>query len=224
MLPYVPDESHNPYASDEPPPAESERVVPEAASPMYFSSLSDNALADTLAESPPVNEADRVYASPSSGTFAPAGAGVPATPLSPPSLRSNKRHALFWFAMGSLSMLLLGTILSASGYFLYSYLNRSTPMKTLDAFCEALQREDYENAYDHFSRRYQDTLTEADFASVLSMDKIVGCSHGAADDVKTVISTNLKLVHNSQGVNDDIVTLTKDANNNWKINDLRNAQ
>lgn len=217
-------ESDNPYTSaipemsQETPPVASEQVVPEPAASVPPLTLPEASPTDPSLATAPVSTGDpnAPYQAPLPGTE--AAPGSPTQPLS-----VSKHRPAFWFSMGSLVTLLLVGILSTSTYFLYSYINRSTPVKTLDAFCEALQREEYENAYDHFSRHFQNMLTEADFETLLSQDKIVGCTHGSADDSKSVASTNLKLVHNSQGVNNDIVTLTKDGNNTWKINDLRDA-
>ena len=137
----------------------------------------------------------------------------------PPTPR--KRLPRLWILLGSLVVLLL--LSSAVTFAVVSYINRSTPTKTLDAFCTALQHEDYPTAYNQFSKQLQSKLDETVFASVLSQDKVVSCTHGAAAESGTSSTTNLKLVHTSQGINNDMVTLTKQANNEWKINDLQRA-
>ena len=122
-----------------------------------------------------------------------------------------------WIIMGILVALLL---LSIPTFFLVRYIARSTPDKTLDAFCHALQQEDYQSAYAQFSTRLQRTISEAAFATIFSRDKVNVCTHGTSDDVGNSVTNNMKLVHASKGVNNDIVTLTKDSSDNWKIDDI----
>ena len=122
-----------------------------------------------------------------------------------------------WIIVGMLVVLLLVSIPS---FFIVSYITRSTPDKTLDAFCNALQQEDYQSAYAQFSTRLQRTISEAAFAAVFSRDKVSACTHGTSDDTGNSVTNNMKLVHASKGVNNDIVTLTKDSNENWKIDDI----
>ncbi len=137
----------------------------------------------------------------------------------PPTPR--KPRSRLWILLGSVVALLL--VSSAVSFAVVSYINRSTPTKTLDAFCTALQHEDYSTAYNQFSKQLQSKLDETVFADVLSQDKVVSCTHGAAAESGTSSTTNLKLVHTSQGINNDMVTLTKQADNVWKINDLQRA-
>ncbi len=114
-------------------------------------------------------------------------------------------------------------VLAAGAYGVMAYINRSTPMKTLDAFCKDLQNGQYQQAYDQFSPKLQAQFTEADFAQLLSQDKVDTCKHGTANDSGTSATTSLQLIHHSKGVNNDRVTLRKDNQNNWKIDDLQQA-
>jgi hypothetical protein len=141
---------------------------------------------------------------------------IPAIPPIP-----RKRLPRLWILLGGVVVLLL--LSSAVTFAVVSYINRSTPTKTLDAFCNALQREDYPTAYGQFSKQLQSKLDETVFANVLSQDKVVSCTHGMAAESGASTTTSLKLVHTSQGVNNDMVTLTKQTNNEWKINDLQRA-
>lgn len=121
------------------------------------------------------------------------------------------------------AFLLVASVASYGIYSYVSYVNRSTPMKTLDAFCTDLKKEDYKAAYNQFSTNLQSQLSEEVFSSYLTPDKIVSCSHGVAPEAGTSSKTDLKLVHNSQGVNNDTVFLKKDDTNIWKIDDLQQA-
>lgn len=159
------------------------------------------------------------YQSPAAGYPPPTISSVPAHP------EKNRTRQALWIALASV---LVVAIVSAVSVFGITYLNRPTPTKTLDTFCKALQNEDYQTAFDQFSRTFQQNLasvsiTEADFAAALGQDKIVSCTHGVAGESGTSTMTTLKLVHNSQVINNDTVTLTKDSSNNWKITDLQGA-
>jgi hypothetical protein len=122
-----------------------------------------------------------------------------------------------WITISILAVLLLAAVAS---FFVIRYVSRSTPDKTLDAFCNALQQADYQSAYDQFSVKLQHTVSEAAFAAAFSQDKVTACTHGTTGDSANSVTNDLKLVHVSKGINNDIVTLTKDSNDDWKIDDI----
>ena len=122
-----------------------------------------------------------------------------------------------WITISILAVLLIAAVAS---FFVIRYVSRSTPDKTLDAFCNALQQADYQSAYDQFSAKLQHTVSEAAFAAALSQDKVTACTHGTTGDSANSVTNDLKLVHASKGINNDIVTLTKDSNSDWKIDDI----
>lgn len=134
--------------------------------------------------------------------------------MAPPPARQRRKR---WLIVGILVALLL---LSIPTFFIVRYITRSTPDNTLDAFCNALQQENYPSAYARFSPRLQHTMPEATFASIFSQDKVNACTHGTTGDAGTSVTNTIKLVHASKGVNNDIVTLTKDSNDSWKIDDI----
>ncbi len=143
-----------------------------------------------------------------------SGDGLPVVPAK----RSRRRR---WIVPGALVAIVI--ISSALAFALVSYINRSTPSKTLDTFCSAVQQEKYDVAYAQFSKQLQRKFTEQAFSDVLHQDKIVHCTHGTPNDGGTSVHTNLKLVHSSQGINNDQVLLRKDENSTWKIDDLQRA-
>lgn len=130
--------------------------------------------------------------------------------------RKKNRHGR-WITISIIAVLLLASIASI---FVIRYVNRPTPNKALDAFCNALQQGDYRSAYDQLSAKLQHTVSEAAFAAILSQDKVTACTHGTPGDSGNSVTTDLKLVHASRGINNDIVTLTKNNNNDWKIDDV----
>ncbi len=134
----------------------------------------------------------------------------------PPPVPKRRRRGR-WIVVG---MLVALVIVSISTFFVVRYITRSTPNKTLDTFCAALQQGNYQSAYDQFSTRFQHTVSEASFAAILSKDKVNACTHGTTDDTGASVTNTMKLVHVSKGVNNDIVMLTKDSNDAWKIDDI----
>ena len=145
----------------------------------------------------------------------------PVLPSSPPMsggtpAHRKSRHRL-WITTSIIAVLLL---VSVTCLFVIRYVNRPTPNKTLDVFCNALQHEDCPSAYDQFSKKLQRTVSETTFASILSQDKVIACTHGPTNDSGSSTKTGLKLVHASKGINNDVVTLSRDSNNDWKIDDI----
>lgn len=138
----------------------------------------------------------------------------PETP--PPQRRWQLHHKLLLVAAVLLLILASGAAIA--------YLNRSTPTKTLDAFCSALQNGDYQTAYDQLSAQLQSEIPEAVLASALSQDRVVQCTHGVASGNGMVATATLRLVHASRGINNDWVTLAKNKDSVWKIADLKQAQ
>ena len=141
-----------------------------------------------------------------------------AVPTPPPDPR---KLLVRWLILGSCVVLIM--LLSAGGLRLWSYLSRSTPSRTLDEFCVALQKEDYAGAYSNFTKNMQAGFPEGNFAGLLAQDKVTSCSHGDADDATSPAITSLRLMHASQQINNDVVTLTKDKEDVWRINDVRRA-
>ncbi len=140
---------------------------------------------------------------------------MPFAPSAPPVRRRSR--AGIWILISVLIVLVLAAVAS---FFVISYVNRSTPDRTLDAFCSALQQADYSSAYDQFSARLQQTISEAAFAAAFTQDSVTACTHGTTGDSGNSVTNNLKLVHASKGINNDIVTLTRDSNGEWKIDDI----
>jgi hypothetical protein len=143
----------------------------------------------------------------------------PSTSLVPGALPARKKSRRgLWITFGIIVALLLASVAS---YLVISYVTRPVPDRLLDTFCSALQHEDYQSAYNQFSSKLQSTFSEATFASILSQDKVIACTHGTSVGFANSTITDLKLVHASGGITNVLVTLTRDSNNNWKIDDIR---
>lgn len=136
-----------------------------------------------------------------------------------PSRQSGKRKR--WIMLGVLAVLPL-LLAPAVSYWGSIYLNRSTPNKTLDTFCHALQQGDYRLAYHQFSHTLQSTVSEQTFTSLFPQDKLIQCDHGTPSGSGPTATASLNLVHASTSKNADLVTLLlKDAS--WQIDDVRRA-
>ena len=142
---------------------------------------------------------------------------IPYLPEQPIPQKKKRRR---WLTFGA--FILIALIIAVSTLALVSYINRSTPTKTLDTFCSALQNGKYQTAYDQFSPTMQTNFTESQFASIFSNDGIAICSHGTASENGTSTTTSLHLLHKiSKGTNNDKVIVIKDSHNQWKINDIQ---
>ncbi len=111
--------------------------------------------------------------------YQPAPVPVPAqAPVKKPSRRG------LWITLSAVvGLLLLGAIVLG----VFGYVNRSTPTKTLNAFCSALKSGDYQVAYDQFSSGLQAKYgSEAQFAAGFSnnggLGKVTNCIVNNADD------------------------------------------
>jgi hypothetical protein len=83
-------------------------------------------------------------------------------------VQKRSRRGL-WITLGAILgvLLIAGIALGVIGY-----QNRSTPTKTLNAFCTALKGEDYHTAYNQLSKSYQNQNgSEAEFAAALLLKR-----------------------------------------------------
>ncbi|HEU5380256.1 MAG TPA: FHA domain-containing protein [Ktedonobacteraceae bacterium] len=86
-------------------------------------------------------------------------AGAFGQPGYPPPKKSK---AGLWIALALLLVLLVG-----GGGAFYYFQARPTPQKTLTAYCNALKTGDYQTAYNQFSARAQQKVSESEFAKTL---------------------------------------------------------
>ena len=117
---------------------------------------------------------------------APQGGYAPYSPAPAPTpvpVQKTSRRGL-WIALSAIvGVLLLGAIV----FGVIGYANRSTPTKTLNAFCSSLKSGGYQAAYDQLSSGLQAKLgSEAQFAAGYSnnggLGKVTNCTVNTADD------------------------------------------
>jgi FHA domain len=105
------------------------------------------------------------YASPAQQPYAPAPGqvGFPGYPAVAQQPQKRSRLGL-WIAL-----IVIVLLVAAGGVGGYVYLNRSTPTRTLQTFCNALKASppDYQTAYNQFSARQRAQESEQAFASNL---------------------------------------------------------
>jgi hypothetical protein len=104
----------------------------------------------------------------------------------------------------------------------YDKIQRPTATSAWTRFpcCHALLQADYRTTYEQFSAKLQQTISKDAFVAPLSEDRVTTCKHGATGNPGNSVVSQLKLVHASQGSNIDVVTLVKDSNDDWKIDDI----
>jgi limonene-1,2-epoxide hydrolase len=100
----------------------------------------------------------------------------------------------------------------------YFYFNRSTPEKTLDAFCTAMQGQDYQTAYNQLSNSLQSNETELEFANTLRANgKVDTCTHSSANTTNNRATASMTIVTNSGQSSRSNIILTPENGNNWKL-------
>jgi len=196
--------------------------VPYTKSTSHSSNVQEDAQSNSLPPTlSPVSE-NTEYAregeQSSLAIYAPLAPTITIVPVPEPAL--SKKRGPRWILLAFLLLLMI--IVASSAFALSSYINRSTPQKTLDTFCSALQREDYKTAYIQLSSTMQSNFTESQFTGLFTSDKVANCRHGPVSGAGTSTTTSLQLVHHVSGeTNNDRVTLTKDGQGQWKIDDLQ---
>src|SRR5216684_3781489 len=112
----------------------------------------------------------------------PQGPSYPGAPVAAPTHRPNRRG--LWIILGALGgLVVIGLVL----FGVIAYVTRSTPTKSLNAFCNALKSSDYQSAYNQLSSGLQSKFgAEAQFAAGYAsnegMGKITDCTVTSVDD------------------------------------------
>lgn len=141
----------------------------------------------------------------------PEDAAVYGGPVTPPVAR--RRKIWIWISLAIIVILLLGGVA-------YYYFSRSTPEKTLDAYCQALQAQNYLAAYDQLAPSLRNTETEPQYAAISqATGKISTCTHSSASIIADTSTANLTLISSAGQRYNGTITLLQD-NSTWKISML----
>ena len=163
----------------------------------------------TVAASPPAYNNYMPSSAPPPGYMPPVAPGY----VQPP----KKSLKWLWITLGIVGGLLL--VLCVICGFLIFFVNPSTPNKTLDTFCNDLNNKQYHDAYLQLSPGFQSSLSESAFTGTFS--RVNGCAHTDASENGSTSTANLTLTTSAGLTANPVVSLIKDGNNTWKINDLR---
>jgi len=148
-------------------------------------------------------------------SWSPAGAppedgrAINQTPTEMTPARGSRRR--LWIPLGIVGIVLL------AGVLVFFFVIRSTPDKTLDAFCNSMQKGDYKGAYGQFTPTLQKLQSEPQFESE---NKVTSCTHDSATQSGGTATAHLTTVSTSGAKSSGQITLVQDSNNNWKINAL----
>jgi len=184
-------QNNQPYAQNPPPP-----VLPAYGQPPMY----------PPPPAPSYGQPDAAYAPPQA---APPYGYPPATLPK----RSSRRLLII------LGSVVGGIILLCILVSVVVYATRSTPEKTLTAYCDGIKSGNYQTAYNQLSQRAQSVESESQFASAFTSTsvRITGCSVSNAGDNGTLGTGSIAFVTNS-GVNgtDDYQLIQESGV--WKIN------
>jgi energy-converting hydrogenase Eha subunit F len=127
---------------------------------------------------------------------------------------ARRRRMWIWISLIAIVVLILGGVT-------YYYFSRSTPEKTLDSYCQALQAQNYLAAYDQLASSLQNTETESQYASISqALGKIATCTHSPASIIANTATANLTFISSAGQRYNGTITLSQDNSSNWKISIL----
>jgi flagellar basal body-associated protein FliL len=197
--------------SNVPPPFQPTVAVP----PPNFAHYNANEQRD-YQQPPPPPAYQQQYPAAAPAQYAPPLA--PAYP--PPALVRKKSRRGLWITLISIFVLLVIACVAVGAVV---YANRSTPTRTLTAFCTALKANDYHTAYQQLSVSAQGTKSESDFTT--TFQKVGGVKDCTFNNVNENSSTATALV--TLTLNLAAIPPIKydsrlvDENGTWKIDALK---
>jgi FHA domain len=181
------------------------------------------AFPETVAVPPPAYAREpRGYQAPPPSFTTPAAPFNPALPIPPKQKPKKKRRGM----RGVVIFIIVVLLLAVVTYGAVTYLNRSTPQKTLTAFCNDLNANDYHGAYQQMSNNFQSTTSEEKFTRFLKGQFALGgglkncqsnniATSGATGTATLAFTVNSALVP-QQNRNSTLVT----DNGVWKIESI----
>ncbi len=165
--------------------------------------------------SPPAYEQQPAYPPPP--VYAQPNQAYPAQPAGPyaypPATAPKRSNRTLFIILGSVVgglvlLCILASVLVA--------ITRSTPEKTLTAYCDAVKSGDYPTAYNQYAKNIQRQVSEAQFESVFNNIKITGCSVSNTSDDGTVGMGTISFVTDKGSSGVDDYRLIQE-NGVWKI-------
>ncbi len=193
-------------------------VPPPSANTAYGMGQQNN---QPYAQNPPPPVQPPMYPPPPTPAYGQPNAAYsplqPAAPYGyPPAIPPKRNNRTLFIILGSV---VGGIILLCILASVIVYATRSTPNKTLNAYCNALKSGDYQTAYDQFSQGIQRQESEAQFASAFTSTnlKVTGCTVSNTSDDGTVGLGTMSYTTNTNftGINDYRFI---QESGTWKIN------
>ena len=135
--------------------------------------------------------------------------------LVPSSTRVHRRILVALLLAG---FMLIGVIAFSMFEYL-NYLNRSTPGRTLDTFCSALQSKDYQSVYGQLSNKLQRLGSEKMIADDLS--NVKRCSFKISKETENFAAAKISFSGLSGQLVSGTMILVNGSNDTWKIDDLQ---
>jgi hypothetical protein len=170
-------------------------------------------------------------------TARPAGRVVASSPIAPPQLPYTPQpwvsggmsayppQAQLWQKDRRRALISLGILVAilVVGIALGVTLNRSTPDKTLDTFCNALLSGNGQLAFNQFSANFQKQIGQT---NPFLFIKVTACTHTPAVVNGATATASITVVvaqtpQPSSSSNTSTATLVQDANGAWKIDNLQ---
>jgi pSer/pThr/pTyr-binding forkhead associated (FHA) protein len=118
-----------------------------------------------------------------------------------------------------LAALLLMGVIAFSMFEYLNYLKRSTPGRTLDTFCSALQSKDYQSVYGQLSNKVQRIGSEKMLAGDLS--NVKGRIYKISKETENFAAAKISFSGLSGQLVSGTMILVKGSSDTWKIDDLQ---
>jgi len=181
-----------------------------AAAPTSFADYGANA--PQQAYPPP----QQPYAPPQPPPYAPLAYGQPGIPgYAPPAQPRKKSRRGLWITLA----VILAVLVVACGAIVF--VGRSTPSKTLDAFCSAIKSQDYQTAYNQLSQFRQTRIKEQEFASLFS--HFSSCTYSAISESDPHATAPMTFFGTAGGSLNGQTDLVQENGTTWKIDAIRFA-
>ena len=193
-----------------------------AAAPPSFADYGANAQPQQAYQPPPPAYTpyppppQQPYAPPQQLPYAPLAYGQPGIPgYAPPAQPRKKSRRGLWITLA----VILAVLVVACGAIVF--LGRSTPSKTLDAFCSAIKSQDYQTAYNQLSQFRQTRIKEQEFASLFS--HFSSCTYSAISESDPQATAPMTFFGTAGGSLNGQADLVQENGTTWKIDAIRFA-
>jgi hypothetical protein len=193
-------------------PANTPGYQPTVAAPPSFTRYGANAQPQQAYQPPP--PAYTPYPPPPQPSYAPPAYGQPGIPGNAPPVQPGKKSRRgLWITLA----VILAVLVAACSAIIF--VGRSTPSKTLDAFCSAIKSQDYQTAYNQLSQLRQTRIKEQEFAGLFS--RFSSCTYGTINESDPNATTPMTFFGTAGGSLNGQADLVQEGGTTWKIDAIR---